>query len=1296
MDKKTLEIQIKLLANQALSQVKEFGADIKNAADKAKGFTGDAKGVSTSIKAMQAEAQRTANQLKLFGLTSSDLRNTTQNLKKTILDLTDSGLKPESKEVQNLVQKYKELEEQTNKAEASEQGLFGVIGKLKNEIGSLAAVAAAVKVDKAVADLAKSSLDVNNSFQKIKDDFGIMLGDVEAGIGLFNELQEFNFWTPFDIEQTSQAAKVLVSAKVPLKDLTEYLTRFGDIAQGDAQKFQSYINAFSKASAKGKADMEVLNVYTDQGVQILDALGQQLGKTSAEIVKMASEGKISFQDLDNALNALASEGGLYYGTLEKAAMRLDAVQAGLQESVKSLKASFGQMLAPAVAKVLSVFTDWIDRINNSPIAKGILAAAIATITVAVNALAVVAIVKLITNLNLASVAAAGLRAAINTALPIIGAISVVIGVVTTALVANASAHQKVADAAAEHAKKMKELDNSYKDWLKTANQADAMAAYENYSKQAASQRTTVNNLKNKLANTQEYTAASQNGYKYQKKNPEYDKLKTQVKEAEDLLADYEQKANAASQRITQAQREEAQKREDIQKKLAEAASKLTEWQNKLALENAKSPIEELQFEQQQALEKLAEKASSLYDGDINKWDAYLKEKAALNEYYNKKIADENKKAEKVLQDWIDKDDPIGALERQRAAAQEELAKAAIQLYGDSYKTEAKYIAANAALEMEYDEKIAAAKEKQLKDYSSKWEQLLRNIQQNLERAMSEKNLPAAAGYAAQGAALQGTQNTEAGQVAQGFANGGALGGIVAILQAFVAAIVKAIAALENGQKVLNFISTIIEKIFDVIGPLVDEALGPTVRLLELLGTTIGKLLKPLAYFAAEFAKNETFIRTISVILEGLCQLLDILFQVLKPIIDVIIQILKVFGYIANPAGIIADQLYKTADDIQKINDEMEKQQEMLKKKYQRMQDAVKEQLDSQLAALKSQYELGLISREQYEKQAEKYASEADEKIYAIEKEMNQKLEAIKNNTKDIDDSTEKTSDEATKTSSKLGDINLNFGNITEAINRINDLIISTTTQMIQGITSSFTRVTSALTTSITSTISGVTSSITSLNSAITDSIVKIIEAITKLTTGLIPGFGGGGGGLPGLPELPELPGLGGGGSGGSGGVTSDPISIAQDLPGIGGIIDTVTDGINNNDPFQVGLGILTGGLVDTHDSVGDNIANVLTGGLWGWAQNLFGWDVGSWSIPEDQMAVVHQGEIIVPRTFSEGIRRGELSLSSNGNVSKSESPLYVTVNIGGSVVTENQLIDSVYNGIRKGINSKRYSPLGAT
>ena len=1143
MDKKTLEIQIKLLANQALTQVKEFSNDIKNAADKAKGFTGDAKGVATSIKTMQAEAQRTANQLKLFGLTSSDLRNTTQNLKKTILDLTDSGLKPESKEVQNLVQKYKELEEQTNKAEASEQGLFGVIGKLKNEIGSLAAVAAAVKVDQAVGNLAKSSLDVNNSFQKIKDDFGIMLGDVEAGIGLFNELQEFNFWTPFDIEQTSQAAKVLVSAKVPLKDLTDYLTRFGDIAQGDAQKFQSYINAFSKASAKGKADMEVLNVYTDQGVQILDALGQQLGKTSAEIVKMASEGKISFQDLDNALNALASEGGLYYGTLEKAAMRLDAVQAGLQESVKSLKASFGEMLAPAVAKVLTLFTDIVDKINSSPILKGALAAAIATITVAVNALAVVAIVKLIANLNLASVAVAGLGAAINTALPVVGAIAVAVGLVTTALVATESAHQRAADAAAEHAQKMKELDSSYKDWLRTANQTDAMMAYENYTKQAASQKTVVESLKKELSAIPK-TVTQRHGSTIGDityTNPEYSKKESELKKAEELLTDYEQKANAASQRITQAQKEEAQKREDTQKKLAEAAEKLgTSWQNKLAEINATTPIDKLYVEQQQALEELNKKAKSLYGEDYANCAAYLQEKAALNKYYDKRIADETKKnaesAKKVLQDWIDKSDPVGALERQKADSQKKLAEAAIQLYGESYEKEEEYIKANYELQKEYDEKIAEARKKAAE-----------------ERPKFSEEVGAAANSAIQG--------TDVGTIVNTLQSGGSIWG------ALISILLKAVASLESFQKGMNLITEALKKVFTRIEPLLKNAMNIIEKIIDAVADALTPILAVVVALSNEFTKLLfQGLKPIFKIIELIGNILiEIFNEVIVPISEVITDIINaIIGFINDIFGADLDYLEafeKIVIATEDLTDEIEKQQNLLKKKYERMQDAVKEQLQSQLDALKSQYELGLISREEYESEAERYAAEADEKLYDLEEEMNTRLSEISANTAAV----------------------------------------------------------------------------------LSDSQKKESERVSK---GLLNG---------------------------------NSLGDLIDKTSTGGVIDDIKNGDWESAAKDAALFVATGGW-----------SGIVKG-----IKSIFGFDVGTPNLPSDQLAMVHQGEIIVPRTFSDGIRSGELTLSRSADNRQAAAPIYVTVNVGGSVLSENQLVDSVYNGLVRGIESRRYAPLGA-
>lgn len=1121
MDKKTLEIQIKLLANQALTQVKEFSNDIKNAADKAKGFTGDAKGVATSIKTMQAEAQRTANQLKLFGLTSSDLRNTTQNLKKTILDLTDSGLKPESKEVQNLVQKYKELEEQTNKAEASEQGLFGVIGKLKNEIGSLAAVAAAVKVDQAVGNLAKSSLDVNNSFQKIKDDFGIMLGDVEAGIGLFNELQEFNFWTPFDIEQTSQAAKVLVSAKVPLKDLTDYLTRFGDIAQGDAQKFQSYINAFSKASAKGKADMEVLNVYTDQGVQILDALGQQLGKTSAEIVKMASEGKISFHDLDNALNALASEGGLYYGTLEKAAMRLDAVQAGLQESVKSLKASFGQMLAPAVSAVLTVFTNLVDKINSSPILKGLLAAAITAITVAVNALAVVAIVKLIASVKAATVAVAGLGTAINTAMPIIGAISVVVGVVTTALVANASAHQKAADAAAEHAKKMKELDNSYKDWLKTADETEARMAAQNYAVEAGKQRNRLNSLKQQLSATPQ-TITKKHGSTVGDityTNPEYTRLQNEIKEAEELLADYEQKSKAASQRITQAQKEEAQKREDIQKKLAEAAEKLgTNWQNKLAEAAAQNPVDKLMVEKQQALAKLAKDAEKAadgtrYKGNINEWEAYQKEKAALAEFYSKKIAEEEKKladkttkeaekARKVLQDWIDKGDPIGTLERQKSEALKKNAEAAEKLYGKTYANEADYIKANAELIREYDKKIAEEREKAQKalveDSKKAQEEYWKEEADKAAAHLRNGNISAYnVGQYTQSQFMTSIEGSDLGNVLN------SISAVGSVLVSLVAAFVSCLLEVENFKKLLNWAGTIMEKIFEYIGPVINDILAPLVEVLETVGETVGLILTPLLSIV-QILMTLTGATLILKILVGILEALGKAFEwlhntIIVPLGNAIIRIANGIIDALNKIPFVnikkLDYLNYVGEKAEEIADVVEKALELTRKKFERQKQAVNDLLQSQLDSLKSQFELGLISREEYEEQAEKYASKADEKLYDLEKEMNETLKAIKENTEE----------------------------------------------------------------------------------------------------------------------------------------------------------------------------------------------SFLTGS----------WDVGTSNQPFDQFGMVHQGEIVVPRTFSDGIRSGELTLSRSSENRQSSSPICVTVNVGGSVLAENELVDTVYNGLVRGMERKRYAPLGA-
>lgn len=1170
-DRKTLELQIQLIADRASAQLKTFATDVKNAAENAKNFTGNSKSVASSIKAMQEEAKRTAASIKLFGGNTNELRNATARMKATILDLIQGGLKPESQEVQNLVNQYKNLESQLDSTERQQNGFLGMLGEIKNEIEGVAVAAAALAVDKALVGFAAGALEVNNSFQAARDNFGIMLNDMEAGRGLFNELQEFNFWTPFDIETTAQATAVLRTAKVELGDITKYLTRFGDLSRGNAQTMQSFTNAFSKASAKGKADMEVLNVFIDQGVQILDQLAKQMGTTSAQIVKMASEGKISFADLDQAIAELTAEGGQYYNTMATAAMRLDAVQAGLEESTKSLHASFGEMLAPVVAKVLGIFTDIVDAINNSPILKGILAAAVTALTVAINTLAIKAIGSLIAKLWSAYAAQMGLNSAMSIANPALLVLIGTVAVATAGYVAYAASQQEAADATAALALEQQKLDEqlSSKKWMSNLSLDDLQKALANY-------RNTIipdaENLKKEIEEKLESipekilvkdTKRTRGVQRIIKKdNPEYKEALVAIDELTKKLREYDIIANAIEEEIT----------DRIAKHASAIAAFGTEWQDKLAGETPN-----ILAEQERALTKLNKKAEEAFGKNYKVEQTYLKEVEALNKYYEKKRADELKKRleneQKALAEvnkWLFNGNNAKQLEAEKLKEIQKLQNYTDDLKKKGYITEVDQRTALFNLELDYEKRIHAAKLADLKNYAELNAERLANAAKNT--AMDNAG--------------------EAGQIAKGFSQGGVMGGLLAALQALVAAVLNAIASLENGKKALNFITTIVERIFKIIGDFVNDALEPAIKFFEAFGDAIGRIIRPLAVLAMIIAEIEPIIKIAANLLESLGHAFDWFYNgIFVPIAN---QLIK---WLNKIPGINIKLLQKTTE-AEDLAEKIEKQQELLTKKYQRLISSVDDLLNSQLEALRSQYELGLISRDDYESQAEKYAVAADEKRYELEKKMNENLEAIKNNTyAALSEEEKNTVDQQL------------FGNgfVQKALDTGEYLDISGTTQAIK-------------------------------------------KSLEDGNTGLA------------AAELVAGPAFG----------------SAIDNFANGNIAEGVAD-------------VLTGGMYSGIKSVGKKIGNVF--------KKLKFWDVGTPEIPYDHIAMVHKGETIIPKTFAEGIRSGELALvgKNDRSHSSSGSPIVIQMKIEGSVVTENQIVDAVYNGIAKGIQQRKYTPLpGAT
>ena len=66
-------------------------------------------------------------------------------------------------------------------------------------------------------------------------------------------------------------------------------------------------------------------------------------------------------------------------------------------------------------------------------------------------------------------------------------------------------------------------------------------------------------------------------------------------------------------------------------------------------------------------------------------------------------------------------------------------------------------------------------------------------------------------------------------------------------------------------------------------------------------------------------------------------------------------------------------------------------------------------------------------------------------------------------------------------------------------------------------------------------------------------------------------------------------------------------------------------------------------------------------------------------VPQDGPAYLHQGEMVIPRTFAQDLRE---SLNGSSKPSNTSAPIMVNIYNTGSVISERDLVKTVYTGIK--------------
>lgn len=203
------------------------------------------------------------------------------------------------------------MDNASNKANS----LGGVISTVSKNIASFMIYDVGKKLVSGFVEATKSGIDYNASLETSKIKWETLLGTQKKADEMLAKIEKYAADTPFEKMGVDTMATYLHNAELKGQGLFDQLTKFGDMAGAfgiQSDSLEEMVRQYSQVKQAGVAYTEDLNILQDRGIPIFKAIAEELGINTSEVKKWASEGKISADIYQAALDNVAKgvEGGM--------------------------------------------------------------------------------------------------------------------------------------------------------------------------------------------------------------------------------------------------------------------------------------------------------------------------------------------------------------------------------------------------------------------------------------------------------------------------------------------------------------------------------------------------------------------------------------------------------------------------------------------------------------------------------------------------------------------------------------------------------------------------------------------------------------------------------------------------------------------------------------------------------------------------------------------------------------------------------------------------------------------------
>lgn len=209
--------------------------------------------------------------------------------------------------------------------------------------------------------LSDEIIGATGQIQMLNVSFATLLQSKEKANLVMQEIIKTAVTTPFQLTELATGAKQLIAYGFAAEEVNGTLIRLGNVASALGLPLERLTYLYGTTRTQGRLYARDMLQFTTSGIPMLQGLADMYGKSTADINKMVSAGKIGFPEVQKVIEQMTSKGGKFYNLMQEQAKTIPGQISNLKDSFTMMFNDIGQGQTGLISGTISLTKAMVDN-----------------------------------------------------------------------------------------------------------------------------------------------------------------------------------------------------------------------------------------------------------------------------------------------------------------------------------------------------------------------------------------------------------------------------------------------------------------------------------------------------------------------------------------------------------------------------------------------------------------------------------------------------------------------------------------------------------------------------------------------------------------------------------------------------------------------------------------------------------------------------------------------------------------------------------------------------------------------